>query len=354
MSRTSAIYFDGISSTPQKIELILDEQQAELVFVTAGINSHKWDIEEISFEHIGDTLEIRHIMNTSSVVKVKDVDFISGFLSLLNKNGHVGWYYRLLHLGMKAYIGMALIILGLIVGGYLVVIPWVAEKAVLIIPLSYDMSIGNTFYNEYVYQNDIDSDKTEALNLFADKLNLNNTGELHFTVVNSSTVNAFALPNGDIIVYTGLIDLMKDYDELAGLIGHEVSHVNNRHSMKMLCRNLAGYIFISAVLSDVNGIMAIIGDNVHNLQSLSFSRQFEQQADKEGTEMMIQNHINPKGMTDLFKRLQTDEKVIIPAFISSHPITTDRIETINKLIQQKTYRNIYKPELEKLFRRVKN
>lgn len=354
MSKTSAIYFDGISSTPQKIELILDEQQAELVFLSDTINSHKWAIEEISFEHIGDMLEIRQVTNTSSVVKVKDADFITGFLTFLNKNGQVGWYYRLLHLGMKAYIGMALIILGLIVSGYLVVIPWVAEKAVLIIPQSYDMNMGNTFYHEYVSENDIDSTKTAALNLFAEQLKLNNTGELHFTVVNSTTVNAFALPNGDIIVYTGLIDLMKDYEELAGLIGHEVSHVNNRHSMKMLCRNLAGYIFISAVLSDVNGIMAVIGDNVHNLQSLSYSRQFEQQADEEGTLMMIQNHINPGGMTDLFTRLQTEEKVIIPTFISSHPITTDRIKTINKLIQQKSYRNINKPGLEKLFREVKN
>jgi len=354
MSKTPAIYFDGISSIPRKIELILDEQQAELVFVTADINTLHWSIEEISFEHIGDTLEIRHVSNASSVIKVNDADFISTFLFFLNKNGHVGWYYKLLHLGMKAYISLAIVILGLIAGGYLVVIPWVAEKAVLIIPMSYDMNMGNTFYHEYVSENDIDSVKTAALNLFAQQLKLNNTGELHFTVVNSTTVNAFALPNGDIIVFTGLIDLMKDYEELAGLIGHEVSHVNNRHSMKMLCRNLAGYIFISAVLSDVNGIMAVIGDNVHNLQSLSYSRQFEQQADEEGTLMMIQSQINPRGMTDLFTRLQTDEKVILPTFISSHPITTDRIKTIHKLIQQKTYRNIYKPELEKLFREVKN
>jgi len=353
MNRSAGIYFDGISSVPQKIELILDEQQAELVFVTTGINTNKWAIKEISFEHIGDLLEIRHGSNATSFIKVSDADFITDFIAFLNKKGHIGWYYKMLHLGMKAYISLAVIILGLIVGGYLVVIPWVAEKAVMIIPESYDISMGNTFYKEYVSQNDIDSDKSKALNIFAQQLELNNTRELHFTVVKSSTINAFALPNGNIIVYTGLIDLMKNYDEMAGLIGHEVIHVNNRHSMKMLCRNLAGYIFISVVLSDVNSIMAIIGDNVHNLQSLSYSRQFEHQADEEGTGLMIQNNINPKGMTDLFTRLQSEEKVVVPAFISSHPITTDRIETINKMIRRISYRNINHLELEKLFLEMK-
>ena len=124
--------------------------------------------------------------------------------------------------------------------------------------------------------------------------------------------------------------------------------------MKMLCRNLSGYLFISAVLSDVNGIMAIIGDNVHNLQSLSYSRQFERQADEQGTQLMILNDINPKGMTDLFTRLKSSETVVIPGFISSHPITTDRIVDINRLIQRTPHKFHKNSTLEELFRQVKN
>jgi beta-barrel assembly-enhancing protease len=167
-------------------------------------------------------------------------------------------------------------------------------------------------------------------------------------------VNAFSLPDGNIIVFTGIIDVMKDYDELAGLIGHEVSHINNRHSMKMLCRNLSGYLFVSAMLSDVNGIMAIIGDNVHNLQSLSYSRQFERQADEQGTALMVMNGINPKGMTTLFSRLKASEKVTMPAFISSHPITDDRIADINRLYKRTPRSFQYNPVLENLFQQVKN
>jgi len=353
MIRTSGKYFDGISSRPQDIEIILDETNAGLRFGILSEHSDFWAIADISFEHIGNSLEIRNRHHSLALLKVNDEVFATAFIAFLKANGQFTWYHHILQLGIKAYISIAVLILGFIVAGYLFIIPLVAEKAVMLIPQHYDISMGHTFYKQYVNDNKVDSAKSEALNLFANQLQLNNSIKLHFTVIDSPTVNAFSLPDGNIIVFTGLIHLMNDYDELAGLIGHEVSHVNNRHSMKMLCRNLSGYLFISAVLSDVNGIMAIIGDNVHNLQSLSYSRQFERQADEQGTQLMILNDINPKGMTDLFTRLKSSETVVIPGFISSHPITTDRIVDINRLIQRTPHKFHKNSKLEELFRHVK-
>lgn len=353
MYQTTGTFFDGISSVPQPIEVKIDEHQAELIFVSQSFKVIRWAIEEIQFEEFGNSLEIKLITNNLESIKVNDPDFIRNFLEYMNKNGHIGWYYKVLHLGIRAYITMAIVILGLIIGGYLLVIPWVAEKAVLIIPEKYDASLGLSYYKQYLSENDIDSVKSVALNNFAGQLKLNNTRTLHFTVIKSNEVNAFALPDGNILVFTGLLDLMKNYDELAGLIGHEVTHVNNRHSMKILCRNLSGYIFISAVLSDVNGIMTVIADNAHNLQSLSYSRQFEQEADEQGTELMIQNHINPQGMTTLFTRLKKTDKINVPAFISSHPLTNDRIVYIQNLIKHKSFQNSKNEKLEQLFKQIK-
>jgi len=353
MRLTTATYFDGISSIPQQIELTLDEIHGQLVFKTSvGIN--KWGIEEISVEQFGDTLEIRHNDNKTALVKVNNPDFTTEFLTLLKQKGHLGWYHNFIHLGIKVHILIAVLILGLIVGGYFLIIPWIAEKAVLIIPEKYDASLGHTFFAQYVTDNNVDSAKTNILNEFAEELKLNNSKPLHFTVVQSDIVNAFALPDGNIVVYTALLNKMKGYDELAGLIGHEAIHVNNRHTMKMLCRNLSGYIFISVVLTDVNGIMAVIADNARNLESLSFSRQFEQEADVQGTELMIQNGINPNGMTTLFSRLKSDEKVIVPTFISSHPMTDNRIKYINELIKNRQYSTKKNLQLELLFNKIKD
>lgn len=354
MVATSGKYFDGISSMPRQVELQLDEIHAGLRFGELSNVTNHWAVEEISFEHIGDTLEIRNKQQPFAHLKVEDPDFAKGFIAFLQSHGQITWYQRIIRLGFKVHLLLAVAILGVIVAGYLLIIPWVAEKSVSLIPRRYDISMGHTFYRQYLNENTVDSARTEALNRFAGQLQLHNTIRLHFTVVRSSTVNAFSLPDGNIIVFTGIIDKMQNYNELAGLIGHEVSHVNNRHSMKMLCRNLSGYLFISAVLSDVNGIMAIIGDNVHNLQSLSYSRQFERQADVQGTGLMIQNGIDPKGMIDLFTRLKSNEKVVLPTFISSHPITTDRILSINRLLKQTPRSYKVNSRLKELFLHMKN
>ena len=199
----------------------------------------------------------------------------------------------------------------------------------------------------------IDSSKTKILNDFAQKLDLKNTKKLKFTVVNSNEINAFALPDGNIVVFTGIIKEMKNYDELVGLIGHEASHVNNRHSMKMLCRSLSGYLFVSLILGDANGVMAVIGDNVNSLQSLSFSREFEHQADADGFEILTANKVNPQGMSNLFKRLQKNHSLAIPEFLSSHPITENRIDFIDKMIKNQKFQQVANSKLEKLFTELK-
>jgi predicted Zn-dependent protease len=192
------------------------------------------------------------------------------------------------------------------------------------------------------------------LNEFARQLTLNNTRDLRFFVVESNVVNAFALPNGNIIIYTGILNKMENSGELAGLIGHEVSHVNNRHSVKTLCRNLAGYLILSALLGDVNGITAIIAENAHNLQNLSYSRQFEREADEQGTAILIQNQIDPQGMTQLFTRLEEEENAFaVPEFISTHPLTQDRIAKINRYIENEVYQTENHPLLDELFQSLK-
>jgi predicted Zn-dependent protease len=204
-------------------------------------------------------------------------------------------------------------------------------------------------------RNSINKEKSEAVKEFARNIEFNNTKELNFTVINSKIINAFALPDGNIFIFTGLIDKLENYEELAALMGHEVSHVNNRHSIKMLCRNLAGYIFISAIFTDVNGIVSVIADNAHNLQNLSYSRKFENEADKHGTIILMQNKINPFGMISLFTRLQEEEHAssVIPEFLQTHDVTSARINNINNFIEENNYTEEYNPALNRLFEEIK-
>jgi predicted Zn-dependent protease len=352
--KTAAVYFDGESSTPQNVELFLDKNKEIFYFETQKNDWINWGIKESDFKQKSDSFVIQNKEDVSKSIIIKDSLFINNLKAYLKETGNVSWHQKLINLGFKVHSVIAITILGFIGLSYLYIMPYIAEKAVVLVPESYDTNLGNLVSKQSLMTNTVDSVKSEKLNQFAKELKLNNNKNLHFTVVNSDIVNAYALPNGDIVVFSGILDAMKDYDELVALIGHEVSHVNNRDSMKMLCRNLSGYLFVSAILGDTNGIMAIIGDNANTLQSLSFSRKFEHQADIEGFQILITNHVNPKGMSNLFKRLQEDKSDFsIPEFLSSHPITTERINDVEKMIQSKSFSVNDNPKLKTLFEEIK-
>lgn len=351
--KATAIYFDGESSMPQAIELFFDKNKGVFYFETINGSNH-WQIKESDFKQKSDSFVIQNKEDVSKNVITKDFTFINDLKNHLKETKNANWHEKLINLGFKIHLLIAITILGFIGLSYLYIMPWIAEKSVILVPESYDKNLGNLVFEQSLMTSTIDTVKSEKLNQFAKELNLNNNKKLHFTVVNSDIVNAYALPNGEIVVFSGILGAMKNYDELVALIGHEVSHVNNRDSMKMLCRNLSGYIFVSAILGDANGIMAVIGDNANTLQSLSFSREFEHQADVDGFQILTANHVNPKGMSNLFKRLQEDKNNFsIPEFLSSHPITTERIHDVEKLIQSKSFTVIDNPKLKILFQEIK-
>ena len=351
--KTTAVFYDGISSVAQEIMLVFDVKKETFCFKSPeSINS--WEVAKINFIKKKDWIELQYGDSPVMIVKIENKTFIDKITAFLATNGHISWYQKMLNLDLKIHLGISLFILGLIALCYLYVIPWAGEKSTILIPESYDTKLGSVFFENNTLLNTVDSLKTNNLNEFAKELKLKNKRPLHFIVIDSDVENAFALPDGTIVVYNGIINLMDDYEELTGLIGHEVAHVNQRHSMKMLCRNLSGYLFISTVLGDANGVMTVLGENVNTLQSLSFSREFEHEADAEGLKIATENKVSASGMLRLFKKLQTETKIEIPEFLSSHPVTKDRILYIDKMIKTNSFRSVKHPKLTYLFNKIKD
>ena len=346
MSITKGKYFDGKSSQLHEVEVILDTHTNELKIHNDNLNI-SWEIYNISYEKIGNMLEIRKEERTNEFLSIYDAGFNTEFINFLHKTKDVGIYKKLLNLSFSKHIAIFGGLLTLIVLGYFFLVPVIAEKSVVLIPKSFDKQISKMALTNFGYKTD--SIKSEILTRFAQNMELNNQTPLNFKVVDSPIVNAYSLPDGTVMVFTGILQKMNSYDQLAGLIGHEVSHINKRHAVKMLCRNLAGYIFISALFSDVNGIMTVIAQNAQNLNNLTYSRQFESEADEESTLLMIQNHINPKGMVSLMKVLQKEQDIKLPEIISTHPETTNRIKDIEQIIKDQSYKSTNHPYLKSLF-----
>jgi Zn-dependent protease with chaperone function len=148
-----------------------------------------------------------------------------------------------------------------------------------------------------------------------------------FHVANDAAVNAFAMPGGIIVVHTGLIAATRRPEELAGVLAHEVQHVEQRHSLQALVKDLGLRGLWMMVTGDISS--GTIGQAALELTSLSFSRDAEEQADRAGFDGLIAAGIDPSGMADFFAVMANLEgRASPPPFLSTHPASGDREATL--------------------------
>ncbi len=350
--QVQAVYFDGQTSQAKEVILLIDAELNALCLQFADGEHWFWDIKKLNFESYGSSLEIRNEEISGALIEVQDEYFQEEFYAIMKANNRVDIHSRLLHLGFSKIVAIALALFVGAVCAYLFLLPPIAERTARLLPESFDDYIGEAFMEQFLEDNIIDSRRTEALEDFVSALKLPNQDKLRFMVVVSDEVNAFALPNGQIVIYTAILDKMKGADELVALIAHETAHVQRRHSVQMLARNLSSYIFVSIVFSDINGVMAVLAENAHTLNTLAYSRAFEQEADELGLQILINNRVNPKGMIRLFNRLK-QSGLHVPEIIQTHPLLEKRKDYIQQLIDRQEGRAQKRKDLESLFERLK-
>ncbi len=163
--------------------------------------------------------------------------------------------------------------------------------------------------------------------------------EYHFAVLDSPVVNAFAVPGGYIYVTRGILAMMNSEAELAVVLGHELGHVNARHSMRRLSNVMLAQIglvagsAISKTFADFAGL-ASVG---LQLLFLQYSRDDEREADRLGVDYSRAGRYNPAKMIDFFASLEKMGDLSgghsLPGFLSTHPLTGERIENTRAMIQ---------------------
>jgi Zn-dependent protease with chaperone function len=165
-----------------------------------------------------------------------------------------------------------------------------------------------------------------------------------FHVIPQKEINAFALPGGQMFVNIGTIIAAKDEAELAGVMGHEMSHVYMQHSAKQagkaqktsMIAGLAGAVLGGTVGSRMGGLVGQLGQMGIQMGSeglmMKFSRNDESQADAVGTVILYKAGYNPQAMVDFFKTLGEQGGKAPPQFFSDHPSPDNRQEAIAKEI----------------------
>ena len=141
--------------------------------------------------------------------------------------------------------------------------------------------------------------------------------------------NAFALPDGQIVITDQLVALAESDDELEGVLAHEVAHVKHRHAARGLLRSVGVYLLASALLGDAASIQTAFASFPMILVETGYSREFEFEADREAGRYLLASGRDTAPFRRLLERLeQSHGGLAPPAFIATHPPGTERIKAL--------------------------
>lgn len=183
--------------------------------------------------------------------------------------------------------------------------------------------------------------------------------DLNLVIVDSPTMNAFAVPGGVMGINAGLFIHSSSEQEFASVVAHEIAHLSQRHYARSLERQqkttplaLAGLlasVIIAATTGSDAGMAALASTQALSIQSqLSYSRQNEQEADRIGIQTLYDSNMDPKAMPTMFERMLREARLYgnrPPEYLSTHPVTESRVSDSRNRAEQYPVR-AYTEDLE--------
>lgn len=192
------------------------------------------------------------------------------------------------------------------------------------------------FYNESEYEN-TDSYIHKTLDSLVSHIveaNNINRREIKLHIIDSEEVNAFALPDGHLVLNSQLVINAENQEEIAGVIAHELAHIQLNHISEKLAKEIGLTVIISAITGNNNQAITKI---VKTLTSTAFDRNNEEEADATAVIYLEKANINPIPFSDFLNKLSNyDSSSEYTSWISTHPNSEERSKKVfNKIDKNK-------------------
>ena len=202
------------------------------------------------------------------------------------------------------------------------------EWAVARIPIEWEQKLGETVYQDFLSKETVlkEGPAVSAVQEMTQRLTEkipHNPYKFQISVVQSPVVNAFALPGGYVVVFTGLMTKAESGEEVAGVLSHELNHVLQRHGLERMVKMLGLAAVVGIVLGDQQGLTGLAKQVGMELVTLKFGRAQETEADVTGIRLLSDARIAPDGMIRFFERLSEKDKERVEVF-STHPMSAAR------------------------------
>ena len=175
--------------------------------------------------------------------------------------------------------------------------------------------------------------------LTSEKLKYKSRFDWEITIINKDVMNAFAVPGGKLYFYTGLMKYLEDGASLAGVLGHEIAHVDLRHSTRTMTDVYGFSILVSLLVGKNSSKLAeIAGELAVGSAALKFSRNHEYDADRYSMYYLSTTKYDPKGIGNFFIKLREDGHTASSfEFLSTHPDDEKRLDNIDGVWESDSY-----------------
>jgi Zn-dependent protease with chaperone function len=334
-----AAYYDGLTAASQTVSLSLDG--GDLV-LRGSTGESRWPLSEV---HISERLGNTPRLLTYAAGGHCEVTDQAGLDELLRQAG-VGkhWLHGLQHSLSWALVAVVLIAVTF-AGAYRYLLPWGAEVLAQRVPQSVLQQMGSstleTLDSFALKPSKLDAQRQQELSDAFARLALPTEAKLKYHLIFRSSpdmgANAFALPDGTIVMLDELVDLTKDDNEIIAVLAHERGHVEQRHAMRMVLQSSVVGLVMTWYLGDISSLLAAAPAII---MQAKYSRDMEREADMYAERTLQANGLSPCLLATILDKLEASHlakmKAQLPSaeagkengamdYLSSHPATRERI-----------------------------
>lgn len=229
--------------------------------------------------------------------------------------------------------GIAIVFLFLGIWYGLRKIDWIAVFKIEQINAKTEQKLGDVFWevfkkSEKEIKNGHVVNSVDSIVKHICKANKIESDKLKIHIFDKADINAFALPNGHLILYSGLILHSDNQEELTGVICHEIAHIELNHVMKKLVKEIGLSVLIS--MTTGNSGSEVIRETAEMLSSSAFDRGLEKEADLKAVDYLANANVNPRPFADFLNKLSdaAHEATKYLTWISTHPDSKERARYI--------------------------
>jgi len=332
-----ARYFDGRTATAQVVNLALDGQ--DLLLRNAEFEL-RWPLHEVRIsERLGNTPRLLTFAGRGHCEVIDHAGLEALLGPLANRRS---WLDRMHHSLGWALLAAVLFILSLF-AAYRYLLPWGAEVLAMDLPNTVLQQMGNstleTLDRFALKPSKLDKARQQQLIDEYARLKPLPDAQLPYHIIFRSSpgigANAFALPDGTIVMLDGLVELAGNDNEILAVLAHERGHVERRHAMRMVLQSsIVGLVlvwYVGDVSTFLSGAPAIIAQ-------AKYSRDMEREADEYAEQTLQRNKLSPCLLADILMKLEaahqqknhsaksgSAQRVQVLDYLSSHPATPERM-----------------------------